>query len=117
MRPAHHHPEALAGAKTLIITNGLIGGIQGAAVGLVSAVVANKYWTRYSNLTRQFKTFVMLGFIIGGGCWKVDTGLIEYERRLQFEHLQAQKQQMEDAVNRGEYVDITGRTKPATGKN
>ncbi|KAA8915858.1 hypothetical protein TRICI_001983 [Trichomonascus ciferrii] len=109
MRPAHHEPSKVQGAIDVILKNGAIGGIKGGIVGLACAGLAHKYWPAYKYITRPFKVFIQLGFIITVGCYSVDTALIEYEKKLRHEHLLEQRRKMEAAVERGEVVDITGK--------
>ncbi|CAN6662201.1 hypothetical protein TRVA0_034S00232 [Trichomonascus vanleenenianus] len=109
MRPGHHEPEKLQGAIDVILTNAAIGGIKGGVVGLGAAFAAHRCMPLYKTLTIPFKVFIQLGFMITGGCWRVDRELVRYERRIRFQQLHEERQRLEDAASRGEYVDLTGR--------
>lgn len=91
------------------MTNGAIGALKGGVFGLVCAGVASKYWPAYRHLTRQFKVFVQVGFIIFGGCYRVDRALIAYEQEVRIQQLAEQKAKLDSAAERGEIRDITGR--------
>lgn len=80
------------------------GGLYGLISGVAFHFAANRFSPKYRGLTVQFRTFIQLGFVFTGACWLIDTGLVEYERKIASEQRALRIKKLEDAVESGEYT-------------
>ncbi|ODQ65715.1 hypothetical protein NADFUDRAFT_82698 [Nadsonia fulvescens var. elongata DSM 6958] len=109
MKPAHHAPEKVEGAVDVILQGTAIGGTKGLFAGLALGTYIRyfqpKVWQR---TTIQFRSFVLISLFCGGAVFSADKRLVDYEQKLRYEDIVQKSKLLDEAAERGEFIDFDG---------